>query len=289
MKKAILATLSYADIFNYPLTKQEIWEWLILEDGGQSAKGGDFNHTLNSLLTSGTVISKKKFYFLPEREKIVAIRKKREGWSGYKIQKAEKVAKFLRFIPWIKLVGITGALARKNASRDDDIDLFFIVAANRLWLTRLVVVLSLYFLGLYRRPNKIRDMFCPNMWVTEDCLSIWPQDLFTAHEICLLKTVVNKDKTYQKFLVANSWVEDFLPNITKEAGISRERTIKKERRENGLDLLEKLARSLQLWFMVRRRTKETISDTLLKFHPNDVREKILQEFKTRMEGYQGIC
>ena len=38
------------------------------------------------------------------------------------------------------------------------------------------------------------------------------QDLFSAHEVCQMKLVWEKERTYQKFLKANQWSQEFLPN-----------------------------------------------------------------------------
>ena len=38
------------------------------------------------------------------------------------------------------------------------------------------------------------------------------QDLFSAHEVCQLKVIWEKDGIYQKFLKENQWVRQFLPN-----------------------------------------------------------------------------
>jgi len=206
--KAILKTLAYADIFDFPLKKDELWLWLV----GKKGKKEEFGQALKKLLKTGRCQHKSGFYFLPKKGEIVVLRKKREKASGPKIAKAQKVTQILKLIPFIKLIGITGGLSRKNSDKGDDIDLFFIVAKDRLWLTRGLVVFFLSLLGVYRRPGKIKDMICPNMFVSEETLKIKPCDLFTAHEAALMKPIFEKDDTYQKFLAANLWLKKFLPN-----------------------------------------------------------------------------
>lgn len=290
MKSSILATLAYADIFDYPLTVDEIWTWLIWEDGRQKTKDREkFAHSLQFALNSQLIRMNQGFYFLNGREEIVVLRKKREQYSREKIKKAEKVVEILRRIPWIKLIGITGALARKNTKRNDDIDLFFITSSNRLWLSRGTIVLILSFLGLYRQPTRIKNMICPNMLVSEDNLKMGPEDLFVAHEVCLMRPIFERDQTYQRFLIANSWVEKFLPNVCESKIYNVKSKIDKRTPQilpftfYFLDTAEQLARRLQLWYMSRRRTTEIVSDSLIKFHPKDLRLKILREFENRQK------
>lgn len=201
MKKEILRTLVYADIFDYPLKKEEIQKWLIA--------GGNLKSQISKL-----VQEENGFYFLKGRENLVELRRKRERQSREKIKLAEKVAGILRKIFWIKMIGITGALAMKNSDKEDDIDLFIITSKNRLWLTRGLIVTFLRFFGLYRRPGKIKDKICPNMLLDEKHLAVPKneQDLFSAHEVCQLKVIWDKDGIYQKFLKENQWVRQFLPN-----------------------------------------------------------------------------
>jgi len=212
--KAILKTLAYADIFDFPLKKDELWLWLIKgkRQKKERKSEAEFEQALEKLVKAGRCGQDSGFYFLPGRKKIINLRKKREKASKPKTAKAQKVTQILKLIPWIKLIGITGGLSRKNSEEKDDIDLFFITSKDRLWLSRGFVVLILNLLGLYRRPGKIKDMICPNMLVSEKALEMKPCDLFTAHETALMKPIFDRDRTYQRFLKANLWLKKFLPN-----------------------------------------------------------------------------
>lgn len=206
MKKAILKTLAYADIFDYPLKEEEIEKFLIAE-----------KPTLNigQVLKGITQVSQKDgLFFFKGRGRIVALRKKRQRWSREKIEIAKRVGRWLKFIPSVKMVAITGALAMNNSNEGDDIDLFIVTSVNRLWLSRGLVVTFLRAAGLYRRPGKIKNKICPNMLLDEGHLGIpkREQDLFSAHEVCQLRPIWDKKGTYQKFIQKNQWVKQYLPN-----------------------------------------------------------------------------
>ncbi|KPJ70358.1 hypothetical protein AMJ51_02135 [Microgenomates bacterium DG_75] len=213
-RKAILRTLAYADIFDYPLTSSEVWRFLI----GQKKVGID---TLQKVLKQIQADEKQieadiDFYFLAKRRKIIALRKKRQIWSRKKMKIARRAAGWLKLLPSIKMVAVTGALAMENSDKDDDIDLLIITAENRLWLTRLLTVLLIEMVAQRRRPGdkQVKDKICLNMFLDESHLRVpkKEQDLFAAHEVCQLKPIWERIGTYQKFIQKNQWVKQFLPN-----------------------------------------------------------------------------
>jgi len=206
MKRAILQTLAYADVFGYPLKEKEIRKFLI----GQVLTKGQIWPRLSQ------VSQKNGFFFLKDRGRIVALRRKREKWSQEKIRIAQKVSQWLKIIPTIKMVAVTGALAMENAAKEDDIDLLIITAKKRLWLTRLLTVFLVELVARRRHPHdrSVKDKICLNMFLDEEHLAVplKERDLFTAHEVCQLKPLWDRNKTYQKFIQKNPWVKDFLPN-----------------------------------------------------------------------------
>jgi len=207
-EKAILRTLAYADIFDYPLTTREIHRFLIANsDTSYSSLEMD-------LKKLPQVSQKQGFYLLKGREKTVPLRKNRERWSKKKLKIAKRVASWLKLIPTIKMVAVTGALAMNNSEKEDDIDLLIVTSSNRLWLSRGLIVTILRLSGNYRRPGKIKDMICPNMLLDKEHLAVpkKEQDLFSAHEVCQLKLLWDRNETYQKFVKENQWVRRFLPN-----------------------------------------------------------------------------
>lgn len=209
MEKAILRTLCYHDIFDYPLTLKEIHSFLI-------GKKASFEKLKSAINHQPSIISCGGFYFLKCRQEIVKLRKKREKYSREKLLLAKKVARFLRWVPTIKMVAVTGALAVNNAKEDDDIDFLIITSKNRLWLTRIQAVLLIELLA--SRPQlekgRLKDTICLNIFLDENHLRMpkEKQNLFVAHEIVQMKPLWQKDAVYQKFLKENQWVKKFLPN-----------------------------------------------------------------------------
>ncbi len=212
-RQAILQTLAYADVFDYPLTQAEIGRFLI------SKRKISQERVLKEVAVmkrEKQIVTSRGLFCLPGREKIVALRKKRGEWSQKKLRLARQAVKWLRLIPFIRMVAVTGNLAMLNSDENDDIDLLIVTAKNRLWLTRLLAVLLVELVSSRRRPGeeKARDKLCLNMFLDEDHLSL-PQkerDLFSAHEVCQLKVLWERENLYQDFLKKNQWIKTFLPN-----------------------------------------------------------------------------
>jgi len=289
MKKAILQTLVYADIFDYPLTTEELYRFLITP---KTLSFFVFKKNLEKIIRHDKLIKKKgKYFFLKGREKIVTVRQKRKFWSQKKIKIAKKVSRCLKIIPWMKLVGITGALAMKNADKDDDIDLLIVTAKNRLWLTRVLAVFLVELVGRRRRPKDVdvADKICLNMFLDEDHLALPKneRDLFSAHEVVQLKLLWERSGCYRKFLKANLWVKNYLANSLDIKKLRYE-DIKGEKKRISLisqflNFLEHFAYKIQIAYMKSRQTNEIVELHQARFHPQDCRGWILKKYQKKLE------
>ncbi|MBI4039456.1 hypothetical protein HY388_01350 [Candidatus Daviesbacteria bacterium] len=294
--RAILATLVYADVFDYPLTRQECYFYLISKT---PLSVTELRQALSQLTKNKKIKSRKGFYFLPGRKQVILSRGERSEFAKKKLILAKQVAGVIGFIPSVRLVGITGALSMQNTSKDDDIDLMVITSNGTLWITRLLVTLLVVVIGKKRFPQqqKVGDKICLNMYIDESALDMGPHDLFIAHEIVQMVPMVDKRGTYQKFMQANLWIRSFLPHaFGRKAKSTRgeEKQISQWPLSftlNALRSLEAPARGFQLWYMRSKITTEKVTKYELRFHPNDIRRKVLacyQQGLDRLEKTGGI-
>ncbi len=281
VRDAIISALCYADIFDYPLTREEVITWLPYVRGYPRR----FLNTLYDSLCPG--------------KRLFEIRKKRGEWSVGKWIRAQRVARLLQYIPTIMLVGVTGGLTRSNVKIQDDIDVFIITSSKTLWITRAIATLILDCFRLRRRPadTNVQNLVCLNMFMTEDGLSVAKKerDLFTAHEVLLMTPIFDRNSTYKRFLIANRWVKTFLPNAWEEKGRMKRRKMRENSfgiwhlpvRQAGLafNILEPLARIVQLWYMRKRRSTEIVTDAVIRFHPRDARGWIKRKLGERLTRF----
>jgi predicted nucleotidyltransferase len=214
MEKSILKTLAYADIFSFPLKKDEIWQRLIWQKKTRPAFY-EFEKCLKNL-SKKDIKKDKDFFFILKNNKAITLRKKREEYSKKKFKKARKISFFLKIIPTIKAVCITGSLACSNSKKQDDIDFLIISKKGTLWLTRLITTALLSALCLRRKPNdkKVKDKICLNIFLDESAF-LFPEkerNLFSANEISNIKVLWERKNVFKKFKRKNLWVKQYLPN-----------------------------------------------------------------------------
>lgn len=290
-KQIVLQTICYADIFDYPLTLDQLH---FLAISGKEISFSAINRSISALKQTVTV--KENMVCLRGREQLFVLRKTRLMESEKKMQTARKVCFMLALIPTVNLVGISGGLSVYNADKNDDIDLFIIVEKNTIWISRLVILVLLQLMGKRRkRQEKIaEDKICLNMIVDTSALthSTEKQNIYTAHEIIQLNVLFAQNSAYTYFLKENRWVKRFLYNgyikRMKEA-------INADKKKHTLPIAIFLfktgnifAKYLQLWYMKKKVTREVITDRLLAFHPNDYTEKVLESYNQRINRYEKI-
>ena len=141
---------------------------------------------------------------------------KKNKWEKIKIIKAKKLASLIRNkFGEILFLGVSGSVAAAHPKKNDDIDLLVITRANTLWKNRLFLRWWMYKNKIpHRKYNQIelKDQFCFNLWLDENYLQIPKnrQNLNNAIDLILLKPLINKNNTYEKFLLSNSWAAKFV-------------------------------------------------------------------------------
>lgn len=293
---SILKTIAYTDIFDYPLTPDQLFELLITDKKIQKET---VLKTLKDLISQKIIFERDNFVHFAQRAQIIDVRLRRKRRSRSKLALAKRIAKFISLIPTVKLIGVSGNLAMQNSEKDDDIDFFIITSQNRIWITRLLCLLMLRILGKARRRRQenVSDKICINMFLSESQLflpSRW-RNIYGAHEVVQMLPLFERDNVYRRFLNANSWVSKFLSNSVDIRILRYKDTKRKEKSSPNisisqylnifLSVLEHLAKTAQLWYMKGHRTRELISDTLLAFHPKDYSKEILRSFEERLKKY----
>lgn len=262
-----MLSIIYHDIFDYPLDFFDLIKW----------RANDKKIKVNRQL----VAIKEGHAFLAHKEGLVYKKLIKLRTSQRKMVIAKKVANILSFIPTVKMVGITGSLAMNSSTEDSDIDFLVVTSKNKLWTTRLIVMLILKALGVSLRrslDNKQEDKICLNMWMDEDSLA-WKKDknFYTAHEIAQIKPLVNKDTTYDKLLFKNKWILDFWPNSVK---IKKNVNLKESNKPDVVGFVEKIFFQLQYKYMKNKITNEYISMKKAFFHPNDWSKMIIERLSS---------
>lgn len=293
-EQSVLRVLLYFDIFDHPLTAEEIFSFLpfrglsILE--------------LSDLLRYGTlkriVKSRGRFFFLPSAsDSCIENRLSKERFAARRLRIAALVARFIGLFPFVQAVMLSGELSKGIASKKSDIDFAVVTRTRRLWICRTILIL---FKKVFLLNNK--KYFCLNHFISEEDLSVEIRNIYSATEIATLKPLCNSE-SYAKYMRANLWIRDFFPNwesvILGQPG--EKNTEHGVERRSGRDLPARILDRLDSWLMIRwrelwqrryahlsdeeRRHKFRCETSISTAYGEDYQHRILASYSLRLRQY----
>jgi len=290
---AILKALIYFDIFNYPLSENEIKNFLEYDIGNEM-----FASALLQLSFDNIIFRVGEFYSLQNNRQRAEERLQGNLRAQPLLAKAAKIGAFLYNFPYVRAVAVSGSLSKNYADKKADIDFFIITKANRLWIARTILHLFKKLTFLIGKEN----FFCMNYFIDEEDLSIPEKNIYTAIEIVTLLPLAGTF-TLNKFFEKNSWTKKFLPcNDYK-------RNLKTAERGSGFKKStewffnsqagEKLDGFLYRWTTRRWQRKEqqgrknskgkvmnlVTGKHFSKSNPETFQEKILTRYNNKIEWY----
>lgn len=290
---AVIRVLLYFDIFNHPLSKNEIRELIQVELKDES----ELAEVLVELNDQQKIFFHEGYYSVSPSVFNLRRRIAGERYAKTMVDRMKKFSSLIASFPFVKAVTISGSLSKNFMDENSDIDYFIITSRNRLWLTRTLLVLYKKIFLLNSKKN-----FCVNYFVSEDQLSIPDRNIFTATEVSYLIPVYNYSE-YLNFMEGNKWSRTFYPNFP----LRNDFYLVEEKFPGIKSSLEKLFRgklgefldnyffkiTLKHWkkkfkdfdpgtFDLRMRTKKNVS----KHHPNGFQEKILKELEVKFRNYE---
>ncbi len=202
LEEAVLRTLAYSDVFDYPLTASEVYGALPL-----SATLVETEAALRSL--AGPVGCSSPYYFLAGREGIVAIRERRHSTSARLMRRARLWNRVIAVLPFVYSAIITGSLAADNAEMGEDVDYMIVSKPGRVWTARAFTV------GVVRLARLTGVELCPNYVVAADALQM-DESAYVARELAQMRPVSGAGVA-QRLLFENPWWQRYLPNATPAA------------------------------------------------------------------------
>jgi len=206
LAEAIFRTLLYADVFSFPMTEAEIHHFLI----GLPATRAAIRATLaESEWLARHVEYVNGFWLVCGGSASVELRQQRKVASETLWPDACRFGLILAHLPFVRMVALTGALAMRNASTDqDDIDYLLVTTPARAWIARALAVLIVRIARLWHIG------LCPNYVLSESALLQDRRDLFTAHELAQMIPLAGFP-VYEAMRAANAWAGPMLPNATE--------------------------------------------------------------------------
>lgn len=287
LRRALVNTLIYADLFEYPLTRSELQRYLVSEPATMTQVAamldGDVRLREHIEETGGWI-------HLAGRSHLADIRRERAVVSARLWPIARSYGARIARLPFVRLVGVTGALAMNNAAAGADIDLFILAQPGRLWLCRL------FILAVVRLAARHGTELCPNFLISTDHLRLSERNLFTAHEVTQM-IPLTRTPWYDAFRHANSWVTNFLPNaFCQHSTVEARLDTPSPRRVVTSVLSNRLFDPIERWEMERKMrrlaARHQREGGSVAFSPNECRGhfaahdvRILAAYRERIGGY----
>lgn len=297
LKEAVIKAIVFFDLFNYPLTRWEIWQNLILE-----IDLVDLEKIISEMTENNIIFQKEGFCFLPGREELIDIRRERYNYANYKIKLARRASRLFKLLPSVKLVAVSNLIGHHNLRNESDIDIFIVSSPHRLWLTRLFCTGLMKMMR--KRPTKEckRNKICLSFYASVDGLAMEllrfkPDDPYFDHWFLGLYPVYDADKYLAYLRFKNLWLKDSFPNsmlLKEKFPDNYFRRSLMEWISFGLgDFLNFLAKKIQLFIMpdtlrdlANKESGVVVSDSVLRFYLNDRRAEFHKKYYDRLTEFK---
>lgn len=290
IEHAILRTILYGDIFDFPMTIREIHHFLIHDEAISLPE-------IESILCSSADLAQHLliaggYVARAGRQDIIDLRRAREQATRHLWQDAITYGRWMARLPFVRMVALTGALAMRNADAHDDLDYLLVTRPGRVWLARLFAI------ALVRLSRRRGVILCPNYVLAEDALEQNQRDLFIAHELAQMVPLYGR-ALYLRMRASNPWAMTHLPNAQtafydeSDLEIGRGWRALKRMVEVLLsgrpgDLLEHLERQRKIKRFSRIRTPRSaaqLDHAHVKGHFNDHGQPIMKAYYSRLRDH----
>jgi len=311
MSEAILKTIVYFDIFNTPLTKEEIYRWAWK---CPAQKYIEFLQKLNELVEKNVLNQKYGYYFLPEREEIIDTRQRAIPIVEEKIMIAKRACKKIRWVPFVEAVFVCNTVAGGGVKKTSDIDVFIIIKDGRLWLSRFLTTLVLSIYGLRRNKKNIANKICLSFYTSDknldlSTIKVNDDDVYLIYWIDNLIPIYDPKNIRKQIRRKNQWIKKFIPNALQNYKTLYRWRVDSSKTSSAFryffekvwggnygNLIEKQAKEMQKAKMklnlMSNQNKGNlgviITDSMLKFHENDRRKNFQEQWINKYaKTYQG--
>lgn len=293
-EQSILRVLLYFNIFDHPLTVEEIFSFLpsdrvSLEDLGYLLRSGSLMQFVRS---------RGRYFFLhTTSDACVDERLEKERFAERRVRTALRVARMIRLFPFVRAVMLSGELSKGVASKNSDIDFVIVTRRRRLWISRTILI---FFKKIFLLNSK--KYFCLNYFISEDRLDVDLRNIYSATEIATLKPLSNAS-SYAEYIRANGWIRSFFPNWTMANQPDVEEIAGQSRVQRVLEsfIPERIGDRMDAWLLDRwrtlwrkrypdlteeeRRHKYRSDKSLSTAYGNDFQQKVLAQYAYRLRHY----
>jgi hypothetical protein len=289
-ERAILRTVVYASVFDYPLTLTQLQQTLV--ESSQTEAEILARYRTSAWLRQ-TIDHRDGLFFPRGHDDIVAERSRREAASREFIRAHQRYLRFICAVPFTRLVALSGSVAHLNMDRRGDLDLFIVTRGARVWSVAVVILLMAKLAGR-------RKITCVNYVLSDRALTLDQRDLFTANQVISLRPLIGSD-VFQHFVRVNDFVARFYPNfdpVLVEKSGSHPSVLKRAVEIvlscGPAQAFERVCRSAYGWYLRRRASGWTSPEQVrlerecLKLHTNSHRGSVTDHFEAALAEVESL-
>jgi hypothetical protein len=289
---AIVRTVIYASLFDYPLTLDQLHRSLI----SSRLTPDEIVSIYDGSARLRTIVGDRDGFFFPAgRFDLVAERRRRESRSRAFLARHARLLRWICLLPFTRMIALSGSVAHLNLEEGGDLDLFIVTRGRHVWTVTVAMILLTRLLG-------VRRVVCANFVMSDAHLVLEQQDLFTANQILHLRPLIGGE-VFEGFVAANPFVKKIYPNCPGAApsGFAVPLTGVSRRLKRALEaalsvpspVIEIVCRRAYAWHLRRRaggwRSPEQVRlrPDYLKLHTQSHRRSVLERFDERVEAALG--
>lgn len=227
--QAAVATVAFFDVFDYPLTLEEISNRMI----GALAPPDRLRGVLAAAhgVAAGAspppvplIVLCDGFYVLPGREHLAALRAAGQAHHNRLLTRVRRAARLFSLVPFVRSVFLCNRLAMAQADATSDIDVLVVVRRGHLFFVRAVLLGIFHLFGLRRHGARVAGRFCFSFMIDDAHLDLSTyardDDVYFAAWTLLLQPIYDargggSHDARHDMLRANSWIQSFFPHLEK--------------------------------------------------------------------------
>ncbi|MFA6427867.1 MAG: hypothetical protein WCW16_05545 [Candidatus Magasanikbacteria bacterium] len=308
LKESVIKTLSYFDLFQYPLTREELYRNLWDTDSADLKL--DYTDFVKQVEVYDEIGYKHGFYFLSGNEEHVARRQNRVRIIEEKMQIAKRGIKKLRWIPFVRAVCVCNTVALGTAVEESDVDIFVIARKGRIWFVRFWSTLILKLFRLRTSKGNMKNKICLSFFVSDSQLNLeflcaFEDDIYLVYWLGHLVPVYDPDNLLHSMYKANTWTKKYVPHAyapyillenwkVEDSKCSKWGKVIGERIDRGIwgSRCENYLKRIQLPrintyygpMLKKQGTEVVVTDTILKFHENDRRKEYYTRWRENYDA-----
>ncbi|HEY0654968.1 MAG TPA: hypothetical protein VGD65_17640 [Chryseosolibacter sp.] len=291
LELAVMRTLTYFDLFDYPLKSSEVLKFLPC-----AASLTEVDRSLMIMAAQKQIAVCEDMFSLQFDPMVFQRRKSGNTMADAILPRIQKQADLILKFPFVRSAMASGSFSKNFMDENSDFDFFVVCATGRIWISRMLLV-------IYKRLflNNSHKHFCVNYFVDETHLEIGEQNIFTATELATVLPL-NGFNAYRALIACNQgWLLETFPNFVPRSVPGG--TYPAPRLKRFLEFVVNIffgstLNKLFKWMTIRHWKKKYVAnysptdfniafkstDNVSKNHPRNFQKKILERYHERIQA-----